>query len=63
MKKYGRVMGYFDGPFPDLWTTDADIIKSVFVKISTTSLIVGYILFVLKNPRLYSNGCYLENLK
>lgn len=32
MKKYGRIMGYFDGTVPNLWVTDADIIKSVFVK-------------------------------
>ncbi len=32
VKKYGKVFGYFDGTLPNLWTTDADIIKSVFVK-------------------------------
>lgn len=32
MAKYGKVVGYFDGTIPNLWTTDADLIKSVFVK-------------------------------
>ena len=32
MKKYGRLMSYYDGTLPNLWTTDSDIIKSVFVK-------------------------------
>ena len=32
VKKYGRIFGYFDGSNPTLWTTDTDIIKSVFVK-------------------------------
>jgi len=31
-KKYGRVMGYFDGSQRNLWTTDVDLIRSVFVK-------------------------------
>lgn len=32
VKKYGRIVGCFDGPYPNLYVTDADIIKSVFVK-------------------------------
>ena len=32
VKKYGRVFGCFDGTLPNLWTTDADLIKSIFVK-------------------------------
>ena len=32
VKKYGKTFGYFDGTVPNLWTTDADLIKSVFVK-------------------------------
>lgn len=32
MKKYGKIAGTYDGTQPNLWTTDADIIKSVFVK-------------------------------
>jgi cytochrome P450 family 3 subfamily A len=31
--KYGWwCFGYFDGSLPNLWITDADVIKSVFVK-------------------------------
>ncbi len=32
MTKYGKVVGYFDGPCPNLLVTDTEIIKSVFVK-------------------------------
>lgn len=32
VKKYGRVLGYFDGTLPNLWTTDIELIKAVFVK-------------------------------
>lgn len=32
MKKYGKIAGTYDGTQPNLWTTDAEIIKSVFVK-------------------------------
>ncbi len=32
MNQHGRVMGYFDGSYPNLWFTDSDMIKSVFVK-------------------------------
>nr|CAH0107693.1 unnamed protein product [Daphnia galeata] len=32
VNKFGRIFGYFDGSLPNLWITDADMIKSVFVK-------------------------------
>ncbi|XP_057367195.1 cytochrome P450 3A2-like isoform X1 [Daphnia carinata] len=32
VKKYGKVFGYFDGPIPNLWITDTDMIKAIFVK-------------------------------
>ena len=32
MKKYGKTFGIFDGLTPVLWTTDAELIRSVFVK-------------------------------
>lgn len=32
IKKYGRVMGYFDGSRPNLWITDAELIRNIFVK-------------------------------
>ena len=32
IKKYGKTFGYFDGQLPNLWTTDAELIRSVFVK-------------------------------
>lgn len=32
VKKYGKTFGYFDGRLPNLWTTDAELIRSVFVK-------------------------------
>ncbi|XP_057367188.1 cytochrome P450 3A14-like [Daphnia carinata] len=32
VKKHGKVFGYFDGPVPNLWITDADLIKAMFVK-------------------------------
>ncbi|XP_057379555.1 cytochrome P450 3A11-like [Daphnia carinata] len=32
MKKYGKIVGYFDGSLPNLWITDANMIRSVFVK-------------------------------
>lgn len=32
MKKYGKIVGYFDGSLPNLWITDAVIIRLVFVK-------------------------------
>ena len=31
-KLHGRTYGSFDGAQPTLWTTDVDLIKSVFVK-------------------------------
>nr|CAH0110992.1 unnamed protein product [Daphnia galeata] len=31
-KKYGKTFGYFDGTLPNLYTTDINLIKSVFVK-------------------------------
>jgi hypothetical protein len=30
--KYGRTFGYFDGTLPNLYTTDINLIKSIFVK-------------------------------
>jgi cytochrome P450 family 3 subfamily A len=32
VNKYGKVFGYFDGPIPNLWITDADVIKAMYVK-------------------------------
>ncbi|XP_046636783.1 cytochrome P450 3A14-like isoform X1 [Daphnia pulicaria] len=32
VKKYGKVFGCFDGPIPNLWITDADVIKAMYVK-------------------------------
>ena len=32
MKKYGKFVGVFDGVVPNLYTTDVDLIKAVFVK-------------------------------
>ena len=32
MKKYGKTFGYFDGRLPNLFTTDVELIRSVFVK-------------------------------
>ena len=32
VKKHGKVFGTFDGSTPNLWITDADLIRSVFVK-------------------------------
>ena len=32
MKKYGKTFGCFDGLQPVLWTTDTELIRSVFVK-------------------------------
>jgi len=32
VKKYGKTFGIFDGLTPVLWTTDAELIRSVFVK-------------------------------
>lgn len=32
VKKYGKIFGCFDGCQPNLWVTDADVIKQVFVK-------------------------------
>jgi len=32
IKKYGKTFGYFDGTLPNLWTIDAELIRSVFVK-------------------------------
>ncbi|XP_046449629.1 cytochrome P450 3A14-like [Daphnia pulex] len=32
VKKYGKVFGYFDGLIPNLWITDADMIKAMYVK-------------------------------
>lgn len=32
VKEYGKVMGYFDGPRPNLWIADDQLIKSIFVK-------------------------------
>jgi cytochrome P450 family 3 subfamily A len=31
-KKYGKVFGYFDGPIPNLWVADVDLIKAMYVK-------------------------------
>nr|CAH0107507.1 unnamed protein product [Daphnia galeata] len=31
-KKYGKTFGYFDGTLPNLYTTDINLIKSIFVK-------------------------------
>ena len=31
-KKYGKNIGFFDGTTPNLYTTDVELIKSVFVK-------------------------------
>lgn len=32
VKKYGKTFGTFDGTLPNLFTIDADLIKSIFVK-------------------------------
>jgi hypothetical protein len=32
VKQYGKVFGYFDGLLPNLWITDADMIKAICVK-------------------------------
>lgn len=32
VKKYGKIFGYFDGPNPNLWITDLEMIKAIFVK-------------------------------
>ena len=32
VKKYGKVFGYYDGPQPNLWITDLELIKATFVK-------------------------------
>lgn len=32
VKTYGKVLGLFDGPVPNLWVTDIELIKSIFVK-------------------------------
>ena len=32
VKKYGKVFGWFDGPQPNLWITDVELIKAIFVK-------------------------------
>ena len=32
MEKYGKIMGYFEGSKPNLWITDTEMIKSVFVR-------------------------------
>jgi cytochrome P450 family 3 subfamily A len=32
VKKYGKTFGYFDGRLPNLFTTDVDLIRTVFVK-------------------------------
>jgi len=32
MKKYGIIVGVFDGIMPNLYITDVDLIKAVFVK-------------------------------
>jgi hypothetical protein len=32
VKQYGKVFGYFDGMLPNLWITDADMIKAICVK-------------------------------
>ena len=31
-KKYGKVFGFFEGMVPNLFVSDADMIRSVFVK-------------------------------
>ena len=32
VKQYGKVFGYFDGLIPNLWITDVDMIKAIYVK-------------------------------
>jgi cytochrome P450 family 3 subfamily A len=32
VKQYGKVIGYFDGLVPNLWITDVDMIKAMYVK-------------------------------
>ncbi len=32
VKKYGKTLGHFDGQFQNLWTSDAELIRSVFIK-------------------------------
>ena len=32
VKQYGKVFGYFDGLVPNLWITDVDMIKAMYVK-------------------------------
>ena len=32
VKKYGKVFGYFDGPIPNLFITDVDMIRAIYVK-------------------------------
>ncbi|EFX77992.1 hypothetical protein DAPPUDRAFT_225529 [Daphnia pulex] len=32
VKKHGKVFGYYDGPQPNLWITDLELIKAIFVK-------------------------------
>lgn len=30
--RYGKILGFFEGPYPTLWVTDPEIIKSIMVK-------------------------------
>jgi hypothetical protein len=32
VKKYGKVFACFDGMIPNLWITDVDMIKAMYVK-------------------------------
>ncbi len=32
VKKHGKILGQFDGCIPNLWVTDAELIKSIFIK-------------------------------
>lgn len=32
VRKYGKVLAYFEGRRPTLWVTDARLIRSIFVK-------------------------------
>ncbi|XP_032791001.2 cytochrome P450 3A14 [Daphnia magna] len=32
VRNYGKIFGYFDGSIPNLWVTDVDLIKAIFIK-------------------------------